>query len=55
MVVSSALKAYANNSGSPHADQRGRHTPANKTSDADIVFIKEHTVFSEVSKPLFKS
>ena len=42
VVVSCALKAYADNSGSPHADQRGRHTPANKTSDADIVFIKEH-------------
>ena len=41
--ISHALKAYADNSGSPHADQRGRHTPANKTSDADhIVFIKEH-------------
>ena len=54
--LSRALKAYADISGSPHADQRGRHTPANKTSDADIVFIKKtHTVLSKVPKPLFKS
>ena len=37
-----ALKASADNYGSPQGDRRGRHTPANKTSDADIAFIKEH-------------
>ena len=37
-----ALKASADNYGSPQGDRRGRHTPANKTSDADIAFVKEH-------------
>ncbi len=37
-----ALKGQADNDGSPHADQRGRHIPANKTSDEDIEFVKEH-------------
>lgn len=37
-----ALRAQITNDGSPHNDQRGRHPPANKTSDADTDLIKEH-------------
>ena len=40
--LSRALKVYADNSGSPHPDQRGRHTPVNKTTDDDIAFVKDH-------------
>jgi hypothetical protein len=44
-----ALQASAE--GSPHLDQRGRHTPANKTADDDIAFVKEHIQ----SFPMYKS
>ena len=37
-----ALRAQIKNGGSPHNDQRGRHPPANKTSEADMALIKEH-------------
>ena len=40
--LSRALKAYADNSGSPHSDQRGRHTPVNNTTDDDTAFVKDH-------------
>ena len=40
--LSHALKAYADNSGSPHSDERGRHTPVNKITDNDIGFVKDH-------------
>ena len=36
------LRAQVKNNGSPHADQRDRHPPANKTSEADVDLIKEH-------------
>lgn len=39
--LSHVLKAYADNSGSPHSDLRGRHTPVNKTTD-DVAFVKDH-------------
>ena len=32
-----ALKAQELHGGSPHVDQRGRHAPANKTSDVDTL------------------
>ena len=37
-----AVKAAQSEGGTPHCDQRGRHTPVNKTSDAVIGSIKEH-------------
>lgn len=37
-----ALRAQIQNNGSPHTDQRGRHPPPNKTSEADVDLIKEH-------------
>ena len=37
-----AISAQIKKSGSPHTDQRGRHTPGNKTSDDDLAFIKAH-------------
>ena len=41
--LSRVLKAYADNSGSPHSDLRGRHTPVNKTTtDDDVAFVKDH-------------
>ena len=36
-----ALKAQADG-GSPHNDQRGHHTPPNKTSEASLAFMWEH-------------
>ena len=36
------LKPKNSMGGSPHVDQRGRHAPANKTSDVDTDFVKEH-------------
>ena len=37
-----ALKAQADNGGSPRGDMRGRHLPANKTTDADLEDVKKH-------------
>ena len=37
-----AIKAQVKSGGSPHTDERGCHTPGNKTSDDDIAFIKQH-------------
>ena len=37
-----ALKAQLNEGGSLHMDQRGKHTPANKTRWCDINRVKEH-------------
>ena len=37
-----ALKSQVREGGSPHMDQRGRHEPANKTSEADINRVKQH-------------
>jgi len=37
-----ALSSQAAGGGAPHQDQRGRHVPANKTSQEKIEQIKEH-------------
>lgn len=37
-----ALRAQLNEGGSLHMDQRGKHTPANKTRRCDINRVKEH-------------
>ena len=37
-----ALKAQRVNSGTPHADQRGRHEPGNKTKAESIAAVKAH-------------
>ena len=37
-----AMKTAQSEGDTPHCDQRGRHTPVNKTSDAVISCIKEH-------------
>lgn len=46
-----ALKAEAAAGGSPHSDQRGRHPPANKTSESAIGNVKAHIK----SFPCYKS
>ena len=38
-----ALKGQIQSGGTPHADQRGHHSPPNKTSDEDLKFVREHT------------
>ena len=40
--VDRALKAQASRGGCLHTDQRGRHTPGNKTDDAVIATVKVH-------------
>ena len=40
--LSRALKAQAMDGGAPHTDQRGRHEPANKTSEEQIKRVQEH-------------
>ena len=40
--VSHTLKAQAAEGGAPHTNQRGRHEPANKTSEERIAFVQEH-------------
>lgn len=40
--VDRALKGQASRGGCLHTDQRGRHTPGNKTNDGVIATVKEH-------------
>ena len=40
--LSRALQAMQKEGGTPHSDQRGRHEPSNKTSEASIRVVKEH-------------
>ena len=37
-----AIQAQIKTGGSPHSDERGRHTPGNKVDEDDIAFIKKH-------------
>ena len=37
-----AIQAQIKTGGSPHSDERGRHTPGNKVDEDDIAFIKQH-------------
>ena len=50
-----ALKAQMANAGSPRIDLRGRHVPVNKTSDADIQFLKEHIESFPMYESLFSN